>query len=152
MWKEPWGNDTDFEYQIPHGLVWDWTWALAIWGQQLTAWTMAEPKIWFLSTWLHGVISQCLTETESFRTLFSVCLFSDSGVHGALVVLEPSFNGDTMATALGIPPSKNIIRRHLATELEALVLPARYVIFCQMEEYQAEVNRAVNNVKQITSR
>ncbi|XP_069683898.1 kazrin isoform X2 [Periplaneta americana] len=49
----------------------------------------------------------------------------DSGVHGALVVLEPSFNGDTMATALGIPPSKNIIRRHLATELEALVLPAR---------------------------
>ncbi|XP_039275027.1 kazrin-like [Nilaparvata lugens] len=28
----------------------------------------------------------------------------DSGVHGALVVLEPSLNGDTMATALGIPP------------------------------------------------
>ncbi|KAK7874357.1 hypothetical protein R5R35_007824 [Gryllus longicercus] len=49
----------------------------------------------------------------------------DSGVHGALVVLEPSFNGDTMATALGIPPSKNIIRRHLCAELEALVLPAR---------------------------
>nr|CAD7392637.1 unnamed protein product [Timema cristinae] len=72
----------------------------------------------------------------------------DSGVHGALVVLEPSFNGDTMATALGIPPSKNIIRRHLSTELEALVLPARYVIFCQMEEYQAEVARAVNNHKE----
>ncbi|KAF5292859.1 hypothetical protein FQR65_LT11111 [Abscondita terminalis] len=49
----------------------------------------------------------------------------DSGVHGGLVVLEPSFNGDTMATALGIPASKNIIRRHLTTELEALVLPAR---------------------------
>lgn len=62
-------------------------------------------------------------------------------MHGALVVLEPSFNGDTMATALGIPPSKNIIRRHLAAELEALVLPARYVIFCQMEEYQAEMER-----------
>lgn len=76
--------------------------------------------------------------------------FTDSGVHGALVVLEPSFNGDTMATALGIPPSKNIIRRHLSTELEALVLPARYVIFCQMEEYQAEVARAVNNVKHVT--
>lgn len=52
-------------------------------------------------------------------------LILDSGVHGGLVVLEPSFNGDTMATALGIPPNKNIIRRHLATELEALVLPAR---------------------------
>ncbi|CAG9768186.1 unnamed protein product [Ceutorhynchus assimilis] len=49
----------------------------------------------------------------------------DSGVHGGLVVLEPSFNGDTMATALGIPSSKNIIRRHLTAELEALVLPAR---------------------------
>ncbi|XP_037918589.1 kazrin isoform X3 [Hermetia illucens] len=49
----------------------------------------------------------------------------DSGVHGGLVVLEPSFSGDTMATALGIPPSKNIIRRHLATEFDALILPAR---------------------------
>ncbi|XP_043269529.1 uncharacterized protein Liprin-gamma isoform X4 [Venturia canescens] len=49
----------------------------------------------------------------------------DSGVHGALVVLEPSFTGDTMATALGIPPAKQMIRRHLTAELEALVLPAR---------------------------
>ncbi|XP_022917491.1 kazrin isoform X2 [Onthophagus taurus] len=65
----------------------------------------------------------------------------DSGVHGGLVVLEPSFNGDTMATALGIPTSKNIIRRHLTAELEALILPARYVIFCQMEEFQLEAAR-----------
>uniref|UniRef100_A0ABD2XD27 SAM domain-containing protein n=1 Tax=Trichogramma kaykai TaxID=54128 RepID=A0ABD2XD27_9HYME len=49
----------------------------------------------------------------------------DSGVHGALVVLEPSFTGDTMATALGIPAAKQMIRRHLTAELEALVLPAR---------------------------
>ncbi|CAH0548071.1 unnamed protein product [Brassicogethes aeneus] len=68
----------------------------------------------------------------------------DSGVHGGLVVLEPSFNGDTMATALGIPASKNIIRRHLNAELEALVLPARYVIFCQMEELQAEAARVIS--------
>uniref|UniRef100_A0A182QC21 SAM domain-containing protein n=1 Tax=Anopheles farauti TaxID=69004 RepID=A0A182QC21_9DIPT len=66
----------------------------------------------------------------------------DSGVHGGLVVLEPSFSGDTMATALGIPPSKNIIRRHLATEFEALILPARYVIFCQMEEYPMDSSRS----------
>lgn len=51
---------------------------------------------------------------------------ADSGVHGGFV-LEPSFTGDTMATALGIPQSKNIIRRHLATEFDNLVLPARYV-------------------------
>lgn len=46
-----------------------------------------------------------------------------------------------MATALGIPPSKNMIRRHLIAELEALILPARYVIFYQMEEIQAEASR-----------
>lgn len=49
---------------------------------------------------------------------------ADSGVHGGFV-LEPSFTGDTMATALGIPASKNIIRRHLAVEFDNLVLPAR---------------------------
>ncbi|KAI9565476.1 hypothetical protein GHT06_009268 [Daphnia sinensis] len=45
----------------------------------------------------------------------------ESGIHGALVVLDPTFNADVMATAMGIPTSKNIIRRHLATELESLV-------------------------------
>nr|XP_018904283.1 PREDICTED: kazrin-like isoform X1 [Bemisia tabaci] len=54
-----------------------------------------------------------------------------SGVHGALVVLESSFNGDTMATALGIPPSRNMIRRHLTAELESLVLPARSLLEMQ---------------------
>ncbi|XP_071494307.1 kazrin-like [Diadema antillarum] len=49
----------------------------------------------------------------------------DSGVHGALMVLESSFDAEAMANALGIPSSKNIIRRHLTTELNALVLPAR---------------------------
>ncbi|KAL1138076.1 hypothetical protein AAG570_009771, partial [Ranatra chinensis] len=58
----------------------------------------------------------------------------DSGVHGALVVLEPSLTGDTMATALGIPPSRNMIRRHLAAELEALVLPARLYIRTGFEQ------------------
>ncbi|KAI8128949.1 Kazrin-A [Lucilia cuprina] len=66
----------------------------------------------------------------------------NSGVHGGLVVLEPSFSGDTMATALGIPPSKNIIRRHLSTEFDALILPARYMIYCQMDEFQVDNNSA----------
>lgn len=48
-----------------------------------------------------------------------------SGVHGALMVLEPSFTADTMAAALGIPSSKNIIRRHLTTEFQSLIQPAR---------------------------
>ncbi|XP_070206858.1 kazrin-like isoform X3 [Littorina saxatilis] len=49
----------------------------------------------------------------------------ESGVHGALMVLEPSFNSDSLATALAIPPSKSYIRRHLATELDTLLRPAR---------------------------
>ncbi|ESO90453.1 hypothetical protein LOTGIDRAFT_123261 [Lottia gigantea] len=49
----------------------------------------------------------------------------ESGIHGALMVLEPSFTGDTLATALGIPPSKSYIRRHLNSELESLIKPAR---------------------------
>ncbi|XP_071109797.1 uncharacterized protein [Haliotis cracherodii] len=49
----------------------------------------------------------------------------ESGVHGALMVLEPSFTADTLATALGIPLSKSYLRRHIATELEALIKPAR---------------------------
>lgn len=49
----------------------------------------------------------------------------NTGVHGALAVLEPSFTADTIATALGIPTSKNIIRRHLTTEWQNLIQPAR---------------------------
>ena len=65
---------------------------------------------------------------KSFLCLLN--FIKDSGVHGALVVLEPSFTGESMATALGIPPAKHMIRRHLAAELEALVLPARYSVYC----------------------
>ncbi|XP_049819963.1 kazrin isoform X2 [Aethina tumida] len=96
----------------------------------------ADPLVW--------------TNTRFIRWARSIDLgeyadnLKDSGVHGGLVVLEPSFNGDTMATALGIPANKNIIRRHLNAELEALVLPARYVIFCQMEELQAEAARVIS--------
>lgn len=61
-------------------------------------------------------------------TIIFFLYFLDSGVHGALVVLEPSFTAETLATALGIPPAK-LVRRHLATNFEALVLPARYSVY-----------------------
>lgn len=54
---------------------------------------------------------------------------TESGIHGALVVLDPAFNADAMASALSIPASKNIIRRHLATELDSLTQVARYVLY-----------------------
>ncbi|BFZ23048.1 hypothetical protein BsWGS_26088 [Bradybaena similaris] len=49
----------------------------------------------------------------------------ESGVHGAVIVLEPSFSADTLASILGIPPSKSYLRRHLASELDNILKPAR---------------------------
>ncbi|XP_023254172.1 kazrin-like, partial [Seriola lalandi dorsalis] len=45
----------------------------------------------------------------------------NSGVHGAVMVLDPTFNTDTMATALGIPSSKQMVRRHLVEEMKTLI-------------------------------
>ncbi|XP_022256401.1 kazrin-like, partial [Limulus polyphemus] len=76
-----------------------------------------DPLVWTNQRFIKWVQSIDLVEyAENLK---------DSGVHGALVVLELSFTADTMATALGIPTSKNIIRRHLTTELENLIQPAR---------------------------
>lgn len=49
----------------------------------------------------------------------------NSGVHGAVMVLDPSFNTDSMATALGIPSSKHMVRRHLIEEMKNLISSAR---------------------------
>ncbi|GAB6019271.1 hypothetical protein CHUAL_000871 [Chamberlinius hualienensis] len=79
-----------------------------------------DPLVWTNHRFIHWARGIDLAEyADNLR---------DSGVHGALVVLEPSFMADTMATALGIPQSKNIIRRHLTTELESLVHPARVLL------------------------
>ncbi|KAM4738196.1 kazrin-A-like [Anableps anableps] len=48
-----------------------------------------------------------------------------SGVHGAVMMLDPSFNTDSMATALGIPSSKHMVRRHLDEEMMSLIGSAR---------------------------
>ncbi|GFN75877.1 kazrin [Plakobranchus ocellatus] len=52
-------------------------------------------------------------------------LLLESGVHGALMVLEPSFNTDSLASILGIPLSKSYITRHLSSELDKILKPAR---------------------------
>lgn len=49
---------------------------------------------------------------------------TNSGIHGAVLVLEPTFNAEAMATALGIPSGKHILRRHLAEEMSAIFHPA----------------------------
>lgn len=44
-----------------------------------------------------------------------------SGVHGALVVLEPKFNAELLASILSIPGSKTLLRRHLSIHFASLV-------------------------------
>ncbi|XP_005099772.1 liprin-beta-1 isoform X2 [Aplysia californica] len=44
-----------------------------------------------------------------------------SGVHGALMVLEPRFNAELFAVLLSVPSSKTLIRRHLSTHFISLI-------------------------------
>ncbi|KAG8202025.1 hypothetical protein JTE90_010396 [Oedothorax gibbosus] len=44
-----------------------------------------------------------------------------SGVHGALIVYEAKFNSNLFATLLNIPPTKTLLRRHLATHFKHIV-------------------------------
>uniref|UniRef100_A0A8C1B017 Kazrin, periplakin interacting protein a n=1 Tax=Cyprinus carpio carpio TaxID=630221 RepID=A0A8C1B017_CYPCA len=50
----------------------------------------------------------------------------NSGVHGAIMVLDPSFSCDTMAAALCIPSNKHMVRHHLNEEMKALVSAASH--------------------------
>lgn len=50
----------------------------------------------------------------------------NSGIHGAVMVLDPSFNTDSMATALGISAGKHMVRQHLSEEMNALLAAARW--------------------------
>jgi len=43
-----------------------------------------------------------------------------SGIHGAVIVHDSSFNVDTLATALGIPIQRKVLRRHMEQELAVL--------------------------------
>ncbi|CAL1299325.1 unnamed protein product [Larinioides sclopetarius] len=69
-----------------------------------------------------------------------------TGVHGALAVLEPTFTADTIATALGIPTSKNIVRRHLTTEWNNLIQPARLSL-----ESESMVSKKSKSEKRLAS-
>lgn len=44
-----------------------------------------------------------------------------AGVHGALMIYEPKFTAELLADLLSIPPSKTLLRRHLATHFKELL-------------------------------
>lgn len=43
------------------------------------------------------------------------------GVHGGLMVHEPRFTAELLASLLSIPPSKTLLRRHLNTHFKELL-------------------------------
>ncbi|TNN84018.1 Kazrin [Liparis tanakae] len=47
------------------------------------------------------------------------------GIHGAVMALDPSFDTDAMAKALGIPSNKHMLHRHLYEEMNSLASPLR---------------------------
>uniref|UniRef100_A0A8C4DM13 Kazrin, periplakin interacting protein b n=1 Tax=Dicentrarchus labrax TaxID=13489 RepID=A0A8C4DM13_DICLA len=47
------------------------------------------------------------------------------GIHGAVMALDPSFDTDAMAKALGIPSNKHMLHRHLYEEMKSLAVPHR---------------------------
>ena len=64
-------------------------------------------------------------------SMWSVCQeyadkLDDSGVHGAVLLLDSNFTADMMANLLAIPTSKSYVRRHLVTEYDVIVQQARY--------------------------
>ncbi|XP_016337905.1 kazrin-like [Sinocyclocheilus anshuiensis] len=59
----------------------------------------------------------------------------NSGIHGAVMVLDPTFSADTMAKALDIPSNKHMIHRHLYEEMKVLLNPARTN---QAQDYRKE--------------
>lgn len=42
-------------------------------------------------------------------------------------MFDPNFTADDMASALGIPVNKATVRRHLASEFDTVIMPARLV-------------------------
>lgn len=88
--------------------------------------------MWTFSSFL----ADCCTSTHSWlhaSTLWFFCWapqeFADNlqgkGVHGALIALDPSFDTDAMAKALGIPNNKHMLHRHLYEEMKSLSVPPR---------------------------
>lgn len=59
----------------------------------------------------NGLLLQVFTPTENkYPVIFQQ-------------ILEPRFNGDTLAMLLNIPPQKTLLRRHLTTNFNVLIGP-----------------------------
>uniref|UniRef100_A0A3Q1JXK8 SAM domain-containing protein n=1 Tax=Anabas testudineus TaxID=64144 RepID=A0A3Q1JXK8_ANATE len=67
------------------------------------------------------------------------------GIHGAVMALDPSFDTDAMAKALGIPSNKHMLHRHLYEEMKLLAVPHRNVPFVLFESPQSPLRLRANS-------
>jgi len=70
-----------------------------------------------------------------------------SGVHGGLLVYEPRFTAELMATLLSIPQSKTLLRRHLATHFNQLL--GRDVVQTKRDMETSPTHPALNPVSKV---
>ncbi|XP_077994196.1 liprin-beta-1-like isoform X2 [Glandiceps talaboti] len=101
-------------------------------------------------SWQNGAEVMLWTNHRVMEWLRSVDLseyapnLRGSGVHGSLMVLDPHFTAETLASLLLIPPNKTLLRRHLATHFVALVGAD-----CQAKKREAEQNPNIIPLSQL---
>uniref|UniRef100_A0A5S6Q8K8 SAM domain-containing protein n=1 Tax=Trichuris muris TaxID=70415 RepID=A0A5S6Q8K8_TRIMR len=78
----------------------------------------------------------------------------NSGVHGALLVLDPQFGSDQLADLLNIPSSKQMVRRHLRSNFERLLAAERMRLLslCGKNNSSAAPVRCSNSEVQVIPR
>jgi len=68
--------------------------------------------------WSHGCISQWLKSIDLAEFTPNLIF---SGIHGGLIVHEPTFTAESLADVLQIPAHKTLLRRHLTTQFNNLI-------------------------------
>uniref|UniRef100_A0A8C5DBR0 Kazrin, periplakin interacting protein n=1 Tax=Gouania willdenowi TaxID=441366 RepID=A0A8C5DBR0_GOUWI len=76
----------------------------------------------------------------------------NGGVHGAVMMLDPSFNTDTMASVLGIPTNKDMVRRHLFEEMKALIGRASSLVISFENQIKITTQRVEGGGKLVKKR
>lgn len=68
--------------------------------------------------WSHGCVSLWLKSIDLSEFTPNLIF---SGIHGALLVFEPTFTAESLAEVLQIPAHKTLLRRHLTTQFNNLI-------------------------------
>lgn len=68
--------------------------------------------------WSHGCTLEWLCSVDLVEFTPNLVF---SGVHGALMVLEPTFTAESLADMLQIPVQKTLLRRHLTNQFNGLL-------------------------------